>query len=441
MFRQGDGVLKAAEERASQAAAKRRKQILVLFFSAMGAIALGMVLIYAMQGSRPPDVPQPPPNQQTNERQPPVVATQTTPIPVPQTKPTEVVKDPVPQVVAPQTQVTPPPQIVVKQYPAMVQMASVLMGPIPGGGVSDYVQSLNFSISDVESPDRIRSLTLRFGNDKSDYAGKDNRLKLSAANRGESEIFLTAADSVNRKNDEVVRLIFELQRRGGLEVKWKTPVMLRDPEMTSLAYWLLQSSTVELVGAATKEQRLAFRPWESAAIKLSETSSDLNLPIALPKDAVAAVPTNLPDGWKGNWYIDWDSKEATLRKPENASQVIKFAKPTSSGAVESWFLLTFKPDFTKVESTLAKRMAADAADLASAEADLRAITNNIAGFRRDGANALDLQPYLDKQNAITKLVTAYKEALAGYKELTTFVVPIEMPDGMHLTNLHFVQDK
>jgi len=451
ILRPADTALRAAEEHASQAAAKRRKQVLILFFSAMGALALGMALLYLMRRPPPPETPLPPPKRQSTSVQssPVVVETPPQPIPTPQSAPVEIVKVPShPSPTPPQPIAPPQPSLPAKQFPPVVHIASVLTAPLPGGGVSDSVQSLSFPLSDVNTPDRIQSFSLHFGNNQNDYAAKDSRFKLSASSRGGGyEVVLTATDAANRRTDEVVRLIFDLQHRGGgggLEAHWKTPVLLRTPEITSLAYWLLQSSTLDLVGAATPEQRLAFRPWESQVIKLSETASDLKLPMPLPKEAVAVAPATLPAGWKATWYIDWEgggAKDVTLRKPENASQVIKFEKPTSSGAIESWFLLTFRPSFGKVESTLARRMATDASDLANAESQLRAITSNIEKFRRNGARENDIQPYIEKQNAMARDVDAYKQALAGYKDLTTFAVPIELPDGMHLTNLHFVQDK
>jgi hypothetical protein len=186
-----------------------------------------------------------------------------------------------------------------------------------------------------------------------------------------------------------------------------------------------------------------FKPVELPTLRFSEAAMDLKLPIALPRDAVAAIPPKLPEGWKAAWYTEWEVKDPALRKPENASQVIKLEKATTSMAAPAWFTITFKPGFIRVESTFARRVLADTEALGETETQIRAINSTIDSLLRDGIHPENtrLKAYQDKKNELTTLAGAYKEALAGYKELTTFDVPIELPEAAHLATVHFARDK
>jgi hypothetical protein len=229
------------------------------------------------------------------------------------------------------------------------------------------------------------------------------------------------------------------EARSTLDVKWKTGTLIRSPELASLTFWLLQTSALEL-SSPTRKQRLAMKPFEPPPIRLAETDSSISLPVPLPRDAAAAVPENLPDGWKGTWYTDWEGKEAALRKPENASQVLKFEKSSGTSDVKAWFTLSFRPGLQKVESTYARRLAADAAELASQESDLRAVNSQIQNTLTETGlkgNDARLKPVLRQKEEISRTIDAYKTAVAGYKQFTELDVPIELGDRYVLTTLHF----
>jgi hypothetical protein len=212
--------------------------------------------------------------------------------------------------------------------------------------------------------------------------------------------------------------------------------MQKVPDVVRSAYWVLQRSSFDFHPPAENHQHIVFKPAEEPVISLTEASAPLFKNVEIPVDASLALPTDLPPGWQAAWYTEWDVKDAALKSPKNASQVLKFHKTTTTAAVEAWFLLTFRPGFTKVESTFSRRLAADENDLAKYQNDLRALTANIEQYKKDGKTDNDLKDYRDKKDETQRLIDAYKAAVAGYKELTEFDVKLELPGELQLTTLH-----
>jgi hypothetical protein len=177
---------------------------------------------------------------------------------------------------------------------------------------------------------------------------------------------------------------------------------------------------------------------ETKVLALKDASMALGLPVEPPRDAVVTPKSTLPPGWTATWYTDWEVKDAALRTPENASQVLKFTRKTDTAAVDGWFTLTFRPGWAAVESNLAKRETADAAVLAQYESDLRAINSELARIKKE-FNRTDAG-LEGKKTDCEALVNAYKTAVGGYKELTDLDVALDLPDGLRIATLRFRRD-
>jgi hypothetical protein len=278
-----------------------------------------------------------------------------------------------------------------------------------------------------------------FPNDKAEYPLKQGSFLLNAdephAAGGPVRRYLL----VFKDTGELELASIALLHRGTIDIEWKSAAIMKRPDIVRQAFWLLQSCKMVVPGAAAAGGNVIihFKQPDEPAIRLPEPSTALLKAGEVPPEAVALPPAVLPPGWQVTTYTEWDAKETALRTAANASQVLKFHKPGTSAAVESWFVLTFRPGFTRVESSFAKRIAADQADLGDAESKVRVATADYNEHKAGGMNEHDLKPFADKKAAAADLADAYKAAVAGYKDLTEFDVPVELPDGLRLTTLHF----
>jgi hypothetical protein len=452
-LRKSDAALRQAETNRSDAAARHRKQVMLLFGSALGALAIGTLLIVILNNRKPPTIeptlttrstaetPSPPPppvyiapapdNQDPVK---PVAPPPTTSSPAQAI----VVPDPTPEnpgtVTTPPTVVTP----AAPKFPEVVTLTTALEYPTPGTGIADRTQTLKFRAADLDSTATTLRFLLPNGSINSSTDVPRGLLHVVAPRSSSGAATLewkAQGRSLPHGITEIATITLD-RRDGTVQVEWRSAAMQKVPDVVCAAYWALQSSWYE-VHSGTSRQRIVFKPVDEPVLKLADASSPLFKGVEIPLDTYVALPAGLPPGWQTSWYTEWDVKDAALKNPRNASQVLKFHKPGTTAAVESWFLLTFRPGFTKVESTFARRLAADEVDLAKYESDLRAMTADIEQYIKNGKSENDLKPYREKKDEIQRLVDAYKAAVAGYKELTEFDVKLESPGGLRLTTLHF----
>jgi hypothetical protein len=156
--------------------------------------------------------------------------------------------------------------------------------------------------------------------------------------------------------------------------------------------------------------------------------TEIAWPVPMPAEVIVAPPADdsLPAGWTVERYFDWASRDAASRTPENVLQVIKFKKATGVSIADAIFTVTFKPGLGKVENDFTRQLAEHENDLKRFESELRSIEQQPEEPRMQ-----------EKRAETTALVDAYKNAVAGYNELTRFDVFFELPDGMRLATVHF----
>jgi hypothetical protein len=354
----------------------------------------------------------------------------------------------------------------------VVTLTTMLERPNVGMGIGDSVQTLGVPAGALALVGSVTGLRMHFpmppirpgegGNVRGDgQAFNGGDLGLLAAQPetrlGKPGLAVRWQPSAAGTSEPVDALFIGFERvRPGLELQWHAAALLKNPGMMNLLYWVLQNSAIELAGAPGIAQQIRFKPFDASGdrggLDFGGGPVEVNWPVDLPRDA-AVVPPKLtpkegenatgPGKWEATWYTDWEVKDAALRSASNASQVIKFKKSTSSGVVDAWFLITFRPGLRKIESTFARRKAADEADLARFESELRAINMQIeeakvnnGGILGNSPGALDLAARRDQTEV---LIHAYKEAVAGYNELSQFDVAFDLPDGVRLTALHFAR--
>ena len=469
MMRRADEALEEAEREARQAAGQRRKQVLLLFAGALGALAVGSALVYwSIATSAPPALPA---TNSVYHPKPPetaplvVVVPDTTPATaIVQTAPALTTTTQIAETKPLATQTVVVPTIT---YPDSLVLSAALERPDIGTGIGDRVQSLGLRAADLD-PLPVSALRMIFfagQGDKPPATGTPAPANTPAVYKNTTLGTLSALPGTRNNKPGValywkpasdpgmgVDLLFiDFDRaKPGIELQWHAAELLRNP-VYNYIYWTLQNSALTLESPRNVRQQITMKPFVPPVVNLAEASVTLPWPAALPKDVrvVEPPPETLPRGWKADWYLDWDTKDPAARTTENASQVISFKKSTNNPKVDAWFLLTFKPGsgggVAKVESTFAKRFQQDQDDLARAEKDLADITTKINDLLNNpalktfggGVPAEDTA----KQAAAQAAVDAYKAAVAGYNELDAFDVSFNLADNMRLATLRFQRPK
>jgi len=233
-----------------------------------------------------------------------------------------------------------------------------------------------------------------------------------------------------------------------LEFQWHAAALLRNSAVYSYVYWVLQHSSFILESSRGTPQQILLKPFSPGPLNFTDPAMELTWPTDLPKDVhvVDPGPETLPGGWKADWMLDWDnSVPAPARTPANGYQIIRFRKPTNNAKIDAAFVLTFRNGpgggITKVECNFAKQFQQAKDDLAKAENDLADITKKIDALKNDPALATfggGVPPEMNtKQSECIGLRDAYKAAVAGYNEITSFDVSFDLSDKMRLATLHF----
>jgi hypothetical protein len=476
--RKSHDTLRQVQEDAAAAAGRRRRQVMWLFGGALAAIAGGSALVWvAYHHNAPPtpaadsgsgavpalrspvqrepiaaipaESPSAPstPGPGAEERAPSPVAEVPLPIPA---SPGPVSEQPAQ---APAVIAVPSAPV----FPETVTLASLLERPKIGNGIGDFSQALSFRGGDLD-PAPISGLRIRF---PAPPAGGRSRA-LPPDNVYVSETLGTLAGKPENRGmkpglaitwkaagdpgfpGEVLYLSLD-RNRATLELQWHTAALLKNAQMLPVVYWLLQNSSLSLQSTRAGSQELRFKAIVPPPLMLGDAVSTITWPVEPPPETTVTAPrlTSLPHGWEASVYPDWESREMALRSPANVSQVVKFKKPTTTAEVDAWFLITVRPGFTKVESTFGKRLAADQAELARCQGELRGIDQEIdeakkinGGILPESEGGLAL---MARRTAAASRVDAYKAAVAAYTEMPPFDIGLDLPDGLRVASLHFQQ--
>ncbi len=440
LMHDADDQLSATRQAELDAAKKRRTQILLLYGGALIAIALGMFFVWmAYRASVPPDaipvsknaLSNPLPDSQLTVTPPPEVPNHTavTPPVNPDTLP------PIPDVSTTQIDSALPPvnpETAPKIIPApkIITLKTALDRVTSGAGMSDKIQSIAIPATDFADAKALSALLLQLPASRKDYPYKyeslNGTLIIEPANRaGRLGFTIRWKDAGDNSVADIVTIALN-KNRTHLELTWKTGIAVKRPELMTLTYWVVQNSA--LIAEMPKEsggpQRIEFKPIEPKPLSLKDPANNFSFPAELPRETTL-VPGPLPVGWIATPYTDWEIKDTALRTPENASPSLKFRKPTTTAAIDSFFVMSFRPGFKSVECDWAKRLATAENDVARYESDLRAIKNATDGSLES------------KRPETEALVAAYKSAVAGYKELENLEITLTLPDGLKLGTLIF----
>ncbi len=397
-----------------------------------------------------------------------------------------------PAIVTPESEAHPqivpaPPAPPVVHYPTDLTLLAALELPSVGTGIGRRTQTIGLNAADLHGSEKVSKVRLIFprtgpgddGNttsaDGAEFRNQDSgTLKAEPMPPGGPPAVKISWKPAGvgggggaRAGAEV--LVFGFDKSGpGVNLDGRTATLLRNPQMIGYYYWMMQSSVLELEtgsqggSGADAAQRVHFKAFDAPVLNFMNSSMDAAWPADLPKGVVAVppvaaaatgpaardsaatqhAPAGLPDGWTASWYTDWEQKDAAMRTADNALQVIKFKKGAASGLAEAWFLVTFHPGFTRIESTFAKRRAADKAEIERLKGELAALDQRIVDANAVGRGVTtqpvppELQANRDQTAAV---VTSYNEVIDAYDGLSGFDVGVELPGKVRLVTLHFAR--
>jgi len=442
------------------AAKKRRRQAMLLYLGAILALAIGMTLMWIVfHGMGPRDQssnPLPPQRNPANVG--PKIAVTPEVIPTPPTNTVATNTPPTNTNITPpppmdngtgnvtQAPLNPAPHVIPVAAPKTIVLRTALLRMKPGSGIGDKSQTIPVPAGEFADLKGITGLSMTLQGAQTEIRYKLESLSgtLAAAQetrQGNPGVALKWTDASDLTGPIEVAYVSLNRGKASVELSWKMAVALKRPELPTVVYWAVQNSFLTAEMGSKMGQRIEFKPLELKAINLKEATSALGLPAAVPNEAIVTPLGALPTGWTVTWYTDWEVKDAALRTAENASQVLKFRKGTSAPGVEAWFLVTFRPGWATVESTMGKRQGADETELARAESDLRSVNSEIARIDRESGGKVAAPDSLQQQAAAGKTAIAgYKEAIAGYNDLTNVEVALDLPDGMRIAIIHFRAD-
>ena len=408
---------------------KRQQQMLLMYGSAIGALAVGSLLLllaYKFSHGKDDYVPPPPPPPPTQ----PVAIAVTKPVEIkaPETAPAAATETaPAPTQPAPATQVI---VVVPPRPPHTITLRTPLDSPTGGAGIRDRAQSFTLTGDDADDMKNAATIALAFPGDsdtfKYDSESLSGTFTLTPVGGGfgrPSGLLLHWKGTLDFSTTDIATLTWNRPTRT-FELTWKSGAALKRPEAVSLAYWLLANSTVlgiDQAGDRTKAQKLRFKSAELPPIPLVDLATPFKLPADVPANATPAVTSALPAGWAGEWYTEWETKDVALRSADNKLATLRLKRPTSSIAIDAWFTITLKPHFASVETNFAKRLATEESDLNRAEGELRALDRELARLAQEAGQ--DLQNYtrsvtecLEKQKAPVRFGLTAAEAAAQVKQ-------------------------
>jgi len=467
-------------------AQRNRRQMLLLYSAAV--LVIGVATWTVFHATRTVDIPTPPPPPPR-----PVVAT-TVPVatqpvaPVPPpvvTPPIVEIHPPVPTpppVVAPVVVVPPPPVVIAPEHPIVLR--EPLERAASGNGLRDKTQSIALAPAEIMRLRKVHSLLLEFPRTPNSYPYRQGDISgafLVALKAGTDPAFFVEWKDAGTTGAAVDVLTVQLDRnRGQVDVTWKSSFLLRRPEVSALAFWIVQGSTLVAhePGKATPHH-LVFGPPDMQVIDLLDSTTPLHFACDLPPGCVlAARPGQMPAGWTVKML---DAKEP-------GAQALVLEKPTHVDSLPARFHLTLRPGATAVECDFAKQareytdgMDAFGKDLAKLDEGLKRLTadadTDVAelkkdldikvawqshtdadlrdhNFNRTGLNNMvddlkrqiqnrtakleaDKAPVVAKRTNIEQLYNGYREADAALAELKAFDLAVTLPDGQPITALHW----
>jgi hypothetical protein len=346
----------------------------------------------------------------------------------------------------------PPPEPAVR-FPELLTALTALERPNVGTGIGDRTQVLALKREDL-NPAAVTRLSLTFPTiDKSgstvgdsQFANEDSGTLI--ATPGKDKVAL-AWKNAGETGPGTEALNVALDRaQSALIIRWHSSMLLKNAPLMGYYYWMLQNSEIELergaAGSAAAAQRIRLKPFDAGPQNFQESQMKVRWPVALPRGATVAAPAKdqLPAGWYANWYTDWEEKDAALRTPANASQVIKFKSPSVSGGADALFLMTFRPGLGTMESTFARQRAADQAELEKSQGVLDGIDSRIAQAKPTAEamkQAID-PALLASRDQAARQVANCEATVKAYDALKQFDVGIELngeSGRIRIATLHF----
>ncbi len=379
------GMLEEITGRASGIAeARRRRQVVGLFVAALGAIGLGMGMVWwAYHGNGPGDLPEP-------------VATRKVAASVPAER-VERVEPREPVVVGPQVA----PATGAGTLPRMV-LAGEMAAPAAGSGMHDPDQEWTVPGGKLEGVE----VALVGG---SPFVAKGARGTMRTVSQ-EKAVLVKWQDA---DSPEGTAWTAATVRGSGdkVSVEWNAGFLLTHPEAAGTVYWRLRGGTVAGMSGGRGVVALGFEPWKAGAVDFVEETAALKPPVALPEGATVVIG-GLPKGWK---QAVSEGGGAATQPGVAGSVVVEISRPGEDAEATPAFELIFREGFGEVVSTFAEKRATALAELNVAEEEAKGVDGELAGALGPARDELER-----KKARLLERAARYNQAIDGYKQLEQF---------------------
>jgi hypothetical protein len=388
------GMLEEVTGRAAGLAeARRRRQVMGLFAGALGAIGLGMGLVWwAYRDNGPEDFREP-------------VATRKGAASVPAVK----VEVPEPVVAAPATMEGALPRVV---------LAGEMAAPAAGSGMHDPEQEWAVAGRHL---DGIEVGLL--GGSPFVAKGVGGTMR-TVSQEGAVLVKWQDADS-----PEGTAWTAATVRGGGdkVGVVWNAGFLLTHPEAAGTVYWRLRGGTVTGRSAGKGVAELVFEPWKAEAVDVAEETGALKPPVLLPEGATVVIE-GLPKGWK---QAVSEGGGAGTQPGVAGSVVVEISRPGEDAEATAAFELIFRKGFEEVVSTFAEKRATAVAELHVAEEEAKGVDGELAGAVGTARDELER-----KKARLLERASRYNQAIEGYKQLERFEAAV-MVSGVRVGTIPF----
>ncbi len=462
-------------------ARKQRRQMILLYSGAVLAIGFGVLVL--VQASKQPAIesplvshPVPAPEPQEPDTQP-VIA----PVPV-AVPPRVVVEQPKPSVRPDGPSIIPAPAPVAPEPTLFIQQP--LQRVTSGSGLYDKTDDLELAPTDAARLRKARSFEIVFPGHRAEYVYRHGELSGTFASTpipGPGFAVEWRDNQPGMPPAKVIEMALDAAHRQ-LHITWKSGLMLKRPDVSALAFWLIQNSVFQAAEPGkAMPHHLAFVPRSYKAIDLEDTDAPLQLPCDLPPDCTLSGANLLPDGWQTASVPDAQDKDQPAAS-------LMLTRHTHVSVLDAVFHITVKAGWTGISNDFYSQMKFSQGSLAKFKQDRDTLDQQVGRLQEDGngdVSALlgqrsaigalmaksdselqsmnmsrdavkmraeniqnqiaariqkleaDKTPLQEKRGDFDQLCKGYGEVIDAFSSLKSFDLAVTLPDGTAIAVLHF----
>ncbi len=359
-------------------------------------------------------------------------------------------------------------------------MEHSLTPPAPGKGLRDPVVEIPLAATKFDHPEAIARLSMTFPDGSTHWTCTHPDLHgtfevEAIKNSAPRAVTISWHESADARPMPVLTITL-LNDLSEMDFTWSNALMLRQPHVAQLAYWLVQNSQLIVSDAADRRSQKITFPLTRIDFSLADMQSVVKFPENLPVPMELSLGRTQPEGWKA----------ATLAPTAKMGEfLIRLEKPPGLDDIVPSVLLRYNTDDHRLSNDLAgateiansqltateveqKRAASDADQVRKAfegaTADYQKSIKEwsdrppAAGVARPGVaqpgeaapdeyqrelrrreqilrthldnEAASLTEPLARQKKAEIRIAALREALAAYADLKEIDIVAELPQGL-----------